>query len=48
MISEFGPKNIMISDFWPKNYGIAEWRFLSVSEFDGKSYSTSQMLLVMF
>ena len=41
MISELRPKNIKISDFGAKKYQIAEGRILSVSEFDGKSYSTS-------
>ena len=37
MISKFRPKNIMIRDFGAKKkLRIAEWRVLSVSEFDGK------------
>ena len=36
VISEFQPENIMIIDFLAKNHRIADWRVLSVSEFDGK------------
>ena len=36
MTSEFRPTNIWISDFWAKKYRIAEWCFISVSEFGGK------------
>ena len=45
MIREFRPENIMISNFGAKklpNSGMA--RFFN-SQFDGKSYSTSSMLL---